>query len=65
MYAYEVVCELQSYKIGIGILEVDDYELLVRVLRKHEGRISIRDNTQNIAILGLVMLADVYLSVYS
>ena len=43
--AYEVVGEFVAWEVGVGVLEVDDDELLVLVGWQEEGRFSCRCHT--------------------
>lgn len=54
-----MVRKLQSYEIGICVLKIDDYKLLVCVLWKHKWRLSVWNDTQNITVLSLIVLAAV------
>jgi len=49
----KVVGELEARGVCIGVLEVDNDQLLVRVGGQEKGRCARRQKTEDVAVLGL------------
>ena len=53
MVAYEVVRELETGHVGVGVLEVDDYQLLVLVRWQQKRRFALGHHAEDVAVLRL------------
>lgn len=51
--AYEVVRELETRHVGVGVLKVDDYQLLVLVRWQEKRRFALGHHAEDIAVLRL------------
>lgn len=51
--AYEVVRELETGHVGVGVLEVNDYQLLVLVRWQQKRRLALRHHAKDVTVLRL------------
>ena len=51
--AYEVVRELETMHVGVGVLKVDDYQLLVLVRWQEKRRFALGHHAEDVAVLRL------------
>lgn len=52
-----MVCEFKTWSVGVGVLEVDDDELLVLVRGQEERRLASGFQAEDVAVLRLLVSA--------